>query len=67
MRRGLGSRVQNKTTWERVVTELGNIFDYQMSAMVFGYMTIGFIAAYGLVAVWAAGHAKSGDRALQAA
>jgi len=49
------------------VTELGNIFDYQMSAMVFGYLTIGFIAAYGLVAVWAAGHAKSGDRALQAA
>jgi hypothetical protein len=41
------------------VTEFANIFDYQLSAMVFSVMTIGFMAAYGLAAVWGVAQVKS--------
>jgi hypothetical protein len=35
------------------VSEFGNIFDFELTTMVFSYGTIGFIAAYALFYVWA--------------
>jgi hypothetical protein len=34
------------------MTEFGDIFDYQLSTMVFGYTNIAFIVAYGFVGIW---------------
>jgi hypothetical protein len=44
------------------MTEYAGIFDYQLSEMVFGILTIGFMAAYGLAAIWIV--ARSKDRVL---
>lgn len=41
------------------MTEFGDIFDYQMSAMVFGYISVAFMAAYGLVAISMAARSKA--------
>jgi hypothetical protein len=41
------------------MTEVGDIFDYQMSAMVFGYISVSFMAAYGLVAILMAARSKA--------
>lgn len=41
------------------MTEFGDIFDYQMSAMVFGYISVSFMAAYGLVAILMAARSKA--------
>jgi hypothetical protein len=39
----------------------GDLFDFQASAMVFECLTLGFMATYGLVAVWSAGRAQAGN------
>ena len=36
-----------------IIYGIPGIFDFQLSAMIFEALTIGFIAAYGLAAVWA--------------
>jgi hypothetical protein len=41
------------------MSEFGSIFDYQLSAMVFSFGTIGFMAAYAVTAMWAV--ARSDD------
>ena len=41
------------------MSEFGSIFDYQLSAMVFSFGTIGFMAAYAVTAMWAV--ARSND------
>jgi hypothetical protein len=43
------------------MSEYGDIFDYQASAMIFEALTLGFIAAYGLAVVFIAAHSKSRD------
>ena len=39
--------------------EFGEIFDYQLSTMVFNVVSVGFLAAYAMVAIWAATHADN--------
>jgi hypothetical protein len=34
--------------------EYGDIFDFQLSAMSFEYLTAGFIVAYGVIVAWMA-------------
>ena len=41
------------------MTEFGDIFDYQLSTMVFGYTSIAFVAAYGLVGIWLTARSKT--------
>jgi hypothetical protein len=38
----------------------GDLFDFQASTMVFECLTLGFMAVYGLVAVWSANRALTG-------
>lgn len=38
------------------MTEYGDIFDYYQSTIVFEALTLGFMAAYGLLIVWIASH-----------
>jgi len=45
--------------------DVGNIFDFQLSATVFVYLTIGFMAAYGFAAACAVTRRRA--EALQAA
>jgi hypothetical protein len=40
--------------------EYGAIFDYQLSTMVFGYLTIGLMTVFTCVAIWATARAMSG-------
>jgi uncharacterized membrane protein YuzA (DUF378 family) len=41
------------------MTEFGDIFDYQLCTMVFGYISIAFVAAYGLVGIWLTSRSKT--------
>ena len=41
------------------MTEFGDIFDYQLSTMVFGYISIAFVATYGLVGIWLTARSKT--------
>jgi hypothetical protein len=41
------------------MTEFGDIFDYQLSTMVFGYVSIAFVAAYGFVGIWLTARSKT--------
>ena len=41
------------------MTEFGDIFDYQLSTIVFGYINIAFMAAYGFVGIRMAAHSKT--------
>jgi hypothetical protein len=43
------------------MAEYGDIFDYQLSAMVFEALTMGFIAAYGLAIVFIVAYTESSD------
>ncbi|HEV7822893.1 MAG TPA: hypothetical protein VGO84_17040 [Burkholderiales bacterium] len=43
------------------MSEYGDIFDYQLSAMVFEALTLGFIAVYGLAVVVIVAHTESPD------
>jgi hypothetical protein len=46
------------------LTEFADIFDYQLSTMVFGYMSFGFVGIYGLIFAW--GLLQSSDHSLEA-
>ncbi len=35
------------------MSEFGSIFDYQLSAMVFSFGTVAFMATYAAIAMWA--------------
>jgi hypothetical protein len=41
------------------MTEFGDIFDYQLCTMVFGYISIAFVAGYGLVGIWITARSKA--------
>lgn len=41
------------------MAEFGDIFDYQLSTMVFGYISFAFMAAYGLVGIWLTARSKT--------
>jgi hypothetical protein len=41
------------------MNEFGDIFDYQISTMVFSYITIAFMAAYGFVGIWITARPKT--------
>jgi hypothetical protein len=40
------------------MTEYGDIFDYNQSAITFEALNLAFMAAYGLLIVWVASHTK---------
>ena len=40
------------------MTEYGDIFDYNQSAIAFEALNLAFMAAYGLLIVWVASHTK---------
>ena len=44
---------------EHAMNEFGDIFDYQLSTMVFGYINIAFMAAYGFVGIRMAARSKT--------
>jgi hypothetical protein len=44
---------------EHAMAEFGDIFDYQICTTVFSYITIFFVAAYGLLGVWMTGRQKA--------
>jgi hypothetical protein len=43
------------------MAEFGGIFDYQLPMMVFEYLNLGFLAAYGLGVIWLAARPISGN------
>jgi hypothetical protein len=40
------------------MTEYGDIFDYNQSAIAFEALNLGFMAVYGLLIVWVASYTK---------
>jgi len=44
---------------EHAMAEFGDIFDYQICTTVFSYISIFFVAAYGLLGVWIAARSKA--------
>ncbi len=46
------------------MSELGGIFDYSPSMMVFEYLNLAFVAAYGLGIVWLVARRVPGARGL---
>ena len=43
------------------MTEFGMIFEDPMSTMIFNYITLGFIVAYAMAAVWMSANRQSDD------
>jgi|HubBroStandDraft_6_1064221.scaffolds.fasta_scaffold1704407_2 hypothetical protein len=41
------------------MTEYGDIFDYNQSAVAFEALSLAFMAAYGLLIVWVASHIEN--------
>jgi len=46
------------------LAEFGDIFDYQMSALAYEYVTFGIVTVYALVFAW--GLLRSNDRSFEA-
>jgi hypothetical protein len=44
---------------ECTMTEYGDIFDYNQSAIAFEALSLAFMAAYGLLIVWVASHIEN--------
>ena len=46
------------------MSEFGGIFDYELSTMVFEYLNLAFLAAYGLGVIWLVARPVLGARGL---